>query len=51
MGSAIGGNGAPHVIPQWPNADRWKLVKKLRLIRVEYREKASIAKNQGFSTC
>jgi hypothetical protein len=34
-----------------PNADRWEFVKKLRLIRVEYRQKASAAKNQGFSTC
>jgi hypothetical protein len=33
-----------------PNADRWEFVKKLRLIRVEYRQKASAAKNQGFST-
>jgi hypothetical protein len=33
------------------NADPWKLVKKLRLIRVEYPQKASLLENQGFSPC
>jgi hypothetical protein len=33
-----------------PNVDRWKFVKKLRLIRIEYRQKVSGAKNQRFNT-
>jgi hypothetical protein len=44
----FGGSGLGPILA---NADRWKFVNKLRLIRVEYRQKASGAKNQGFSTC